>query len=123
MLPKQHRLPLRTELKRVQKEGKLIHGQLFSLLVATQLSINDGLSRFGFIISSKVHKKAVKRNRAGRLLNEAIQSLLPALKPGFDGVFLARKTIVDKNLNEIKKEVERIFRKGGLISQKETRVR
>lgn len=116
MLPKQHRLPLRTELKRVQKEGKLIHGQLFSLLIAKQPAINNQHSpRFGFIISSRVHKKAVKRNRAKRLLSEGIRSLLPRIKLGFDTVFLAKKGVIDKELIEIQAEIERIFRRGGVI--------
>ncbi len=32
MLPKRHRLPLRTELAQAKKRGKLVQGRLFSLL-------------------------------------------------------------------------------------------
>lgn len=110
MLPKQYRLPLRTEFKRIKKEGKLFQGKLFSLLVSRQGSVDkDQRSRFGFIISTKIHKKAVKRNRGRRLLVEAVRSILPQIKPGFDFVFLVKKQIVNQNLPEIKKEVEKIF--------------
>lgn len=125
MLPRKHRLPLRTDLARVQEEGKLFQGRLFSLLVSHQPSIpkesraastiNHQPSRFGFIISTKIHKRAVKRNRIRRFLIEAIRSLLPKIKPGLDCVFLAKKAIVGKELSEIKKETKKLFQKAKLI--------
>jgi len=120
MLPRKHRLPLRTELIRVQEEGKLFQGRLFSLLVAPQpktSNLKPQASRFGFIISTKIHKRAVKRNRARRLLIEAIRSLLPKIKPGFDCVFLAKKPIIGKELAEFKKETERLFQKAKLLAK------
>jgi len=108
MLPRKHRLPLRTELARVQKEGRLFQGRLFSLLVCSTSEVS-GLLRFGFIISTKIHKKAVKRNRAKRLLNEAIGQLLPKIKPGFDVIVLAKKKIIDASLAELKEELERLL--------------
>ena len=117
MLPRKHRLPLRTELTRVQEEGKLFQGRLFSLLVSGQEPVDRSQpSRFAFIISTKIHKRAVKRNRVRRFLIEAIRSLLPKIKPGFDCVFLAKKAIVGKGLIEIKKETERLFKKTKLIT-------
>lgn len=114
MLPKQHRLPLRTELVRVQQQGQLFQGKLFSLLVASQLG-TPSPSRFAFIISSKVHKRATKRNKARRLLIEAIRSFLPEIKLGFGVVFLAKKALINQEPSEVKKEVDRLFRQAGLI--------
>ncbi|MBU3956939.1 ribonuclease P protein component [Patescibacteria group bacterium] len=114
MLPKKHRLPLRTELNRVKKEGTLIQGRLFSLLV--NQAVENQPSRFGFIISSKIHKKAVKRNRAKRLLSEVIIDLSPKIKSGFDVVFLAKKKIIEAEIEEIKKEIKRLFAKAGMVS-------
>jgi ribonuclease P protein component len=107
MLPKQHRLPLRKELKRVQKSGKLFQGRLFTLLLAK--GDDRKPARFGFIISSKIHKKAVRRNRVRRLLAESIKDLLPTIRDGFDGVFLVKKGIVGKELSEVKNEVRQVF--------------
>jgi len=114
MLSKKYRLPLRTELKRVKKEGTLVQGRLFSLLVSQSKKTHP--SRFGFIISSKIHKKAVRRNQAKRLLSEAIFDLSPKIKPGFDVVFLAKKKIIEADLEEIKKEVKKLFVKAGMVS-------
>ncbi len=128
MLPKQYRLPLRTEFKRIKKEGKLFPGRFFSLLVSHQPPLGPSLGarpatprteprgeasyqppRLAFIISKKIHKKAIKRNRVRRLLVEAVRGILPKIKPGFDFVFLVKKTILEKKLLEIKNEVEKFF--------------
>lgn len=117
MLPRQFRLPLKTELVRIKKEGRLFQGRLFSLLVSQQTTeVGDQPSRFGFIISTKVHKKAVKRNRARRLLAEAIQGLLPQIRAHFDVVFLAKKTLIGQELGVVKKEVTQVFRQAGLTN-------
>lgn len=111
MLPKKHRLSLRTELKRLKKEGVLVQGKLFSLQVSQ--SKKEQPSRFGFIISSKIHKKAVRRNRAKRLLSEAIVTL--EIKPGFDVVFLAKKRLIEASPQEIGAEVKRLFDKAEMV--------
>ena len=114
MLPKQHRLPLRTDLIEVKEKGRLFQGKLFSLLVAKRETPHP--SRFAFIISTKVHKKAVKRNHARRLLSEAIRELLPQMKSGFDGVFLAKKPLIEANFTQIKQEVRLLLKKAHLIA-------
>ncbi|MCX6724556.1 MAG: ribonuclease P protein component [Candidatus Shapirobacteria bacterium] len=117
MLPKQHRLPLRTELRRVKKEGRFFQGKLFGLLISHQpLAMSHQLSRFAFIISTKVHKKAVRRNHARRLLSEAIKEFLPQIKPGFNVVFLAKKSLIEADFNEIKQEVALLLKKVRLLS-------
>lgn len=105
MLPRKHRLP-RFELVRVKNQGRLIPGKLFSLL---KTSNQVGASRFGFIVSKKISKKAVERNRIRRLLFEAVQAVLPRIKEKADFVFLVKKAILDQPLEVIKKETERIF--------------
>lgn len=113
MLPKKNRLPLRTELKRVKKEGRLIQGKLFSLQLSQ--SNKNQPARFGFIISSKVHKKAVKRNRIKRLLSETLMDL--GVKPGFDLVFLTKRKIADANRSEIETEIRKLFNKAGITKE------
>jgi len=112
VLPKKYRLPLRTELHRVQKEGKIYHFPYFSLLLAKN---NLNLSRFAFIVSNKIHKRATKRNRIKRLLRESIRLLLPKIKPGFEAVFLTKKRILGKDFQIIQSEVKKSFKKVGLL--------
>lgn len=112
MLPKEHRLPLRFELHRVQKEGKPYQFSLFGLLVTKS---DSPISRFAFIVSKKIHKKATKRNRIKRLLREAVRSFLPKIKPGFDVVFLVKKGILEKDFKTVQSAVEKSFKKAGLL--------
>lgn len=112
MLPKKYRLPLRTKLPCLRKEGKIFHSPLFGLLTGKN---NLPVSRFGFIVSKKIHKQAVKRNQIKRLLREAVRSFLPQVKPGFDAVFLAKKKILHQELSAIKTEIQAVFRKVGLL--------
>lgn len=117
MLPKQYRLPLKTEFTRVKKVGRVFAGQFFGLLVAPQLPetknnfsrLSAGQARIAFIVSKKIHLKAFRRNRVRRLMREAVRALLPNFRPGWDFVFLAKRTILDKTLKEIKAEIERIL--------------
>jgi len=114
VLPKDYRLPLRKELNRLKKEGRIFQGQLFSLLTTPQEK--DKTSRFAFIISNKIHKRANKRNRARRLLVEAIYSFLPKIKKGYDGVFLAKKGILGVNLTKVKREMNSLLKKAHLLN-------
>lgn len=116
MLPKQHRLSLRKEFNRVKKQGQVFPGRFFSLLVAEQTSLKTlFLKRFAFIVSKKIAKNATRRNKIRRLLAEAVYTFLPKIKTGFDGVFLTKKTIVDKSFSQIKKEVEEVFKQADLL--------
>jgi len=112
MLPKENRLPLRKELHRIQKEGKIFHFLFFSLLIAEN---NLSISRFGFIVSKKIHKRAVKRNRVKRLLRASVYSFLAKLKPGFDAVFLTRKKILTEDFQAVSAVVKEAFEKTGLL--------
>lgn len=106
---------MKTELKTIKEKGFLIQGKLFGLLVHYQTEKNQP-SRFGFIVSTRVHKKAVKRNRARRLLSEAISSFLPKTKKSFDVVVLAKRKIIDADLKEIEREIKELFIKAGMVS-------
>lgn len=71
MLKRQHRLKKQVDFLRVFKEGK--RQQLDSLLIY-QAPNNLDIARFGVVVSKKVSKKAVVRNKIRR-------SLLALLEP------------------------------------------
>jgi ribonuclease P protein component len=114
MLPKPYRLPLRTELKRLKKNGHIFQAKFFGLLLLKSDSVKDA-SRFAVIVSNKVEKKAVKRNKIRRLIYEAIWSLHPQIKNGAKGVFLVKKTITKTSLKEIESEIEHLFKRTKLL--------
>jgi ribonuclease P protein component len=89
MLPLQHRLAKTTEIAAVQTRGRRFFNQFLVLKVGKPTT---GTARFAFIVSTKVSKKAVERNRIRRVLREAIRPILPNLKPG-DYVLIAKNQI------------------------------
>lgn len=109
MLPSQNKLPLSSELERIQKEGKVFQGRLFGLIVSPREKGSS--SRFAFIVSTKVAKKANVRNRAKRLLREATRKNLELVKKPIDGIFLAKKSLAGKTYAEVEEDVVRIFNK------------
>lgn len=71
----------------------------------------NSLSRFGIVVSNKISKSAVKKNRAKRLLREAIRILIKENKtpPGLDFVINAKKPILDANYQGLYKTLEKNF--------------
>ena len=114
MLPKKYRLPLRTELHRLKKNGQIYQGDFFGFLTAPQ-NASLGNSRFAFIVSNKIDKKAHHRNRLRRWLSATICFLISEIKPGLDGVFLAKKTAAQADYLQIEKDIKNIFKKAKLI--------
>ncbi|SRR5690606_34975350 len=85
MLPKIHRLTKRTDIARVHTKGQAFFTKLFVLkLLPNQLDY----SRFAVVISSKVHKHAVARNRARRVMHGVLETTLGMIKPGYDVIFI-----------------------------------
>ena len=114
MLPKTYRLPLKTELNRLKKDGQILQGKFFGLLLSPD-NLNNEISRFAVIVSNKIDKRAVKRNKIRRLINEALKSLWPKIKIGVEGVFLVKKTATKATFEEIKNEIEKLFKKAKLF--------
>ncbi len=105
------RLTQSTDFKRVRRSGKSYAHPLVVLIVVPA----DGEStRFG-IIAGKSVGKAVQRNRAKRLIREALRSLLPQIKPGFKIVLIARNPIVEKKLSEIHACLHQLFTRANLL--------
>lgn len=61
-----------------------------------------GISRFGILISTKVSKKAVIRNKIKRQIRAVLHAEMPKLKTGKDLVIIVFPQILDKKFQEIK---------------------
>ena len=112
MLPKLNRANA-AEITFVREEGQFIAGPLFSLLIADLTDQKP--SRFAFIVSTKLSKRAVVRNRAKRLLREAGGSLLKKMVEGKIVLFLAKKSLLGQNSQIVNQEVAILLTKGLVI--------
>lgn len=112
MLKKYLRLTKQKDFENVFENGRYLSEDLLSLKIAR----NDfDYSRFGFIVSNKISKKAVVRNRIKRLLRESVRLLHKNIKPGFDSVFISKSKAVDKSFKEMSFCVEKLLKKSGLL--------
>jgi len=113
MLPKKHRLKTKTEFDFVYKKGKSLRTRYFAFFYLSGLERKDipmsfELPRFGFVASKKVGS-AVKRNRAKRLLREAVSEELPKLQKNFEAVFVAYDSVPEAEFLKVSEEIKKIF--------------
>jgi ribonuclease P protein component len=85
VLRRDQRLRGRFVFDRLYQQGRRLHGQLMvlrtlpadpGLLRPDPRDANPGSGRAAVVVSSKVHKRAVQRNRLRRLLHGHLQSVL-----------------------------------------------
>ena len=114
MLSKNNRLHKDKEIK------SLIHkGQTFFLpeFVIKFQKNNSEARRFSFVISTKVDKKAVVRNRLKRQLREVARCLLPDINPGFDILIIAKKQALDLDFEQLNKQMGFALTKARILKQ------
>lgn len=115
MLSKKNRLKKNKNFEKVFQKGKSFQKQfLFLKVVKNDLEV----SRFGFIVSQKLSKKAVIRNRLKRRLREGLRHYLSEIKQGIDGVFIARPGLEKENFEELKEIIKGILSKAELLKTK-----
>lgn len=111
MIPKDNRLRTKADFDYVFKKGKIYHSKGISAKVAKN---KLGITRLGFIISTKVHKKAVKRNKVRRRLRTIFGRHLQDLKSGLDVVILTRKDVLEMSFDDLKESAEHLIKKAEL---------
>ena len=107
MLKRENRIRLRKEFAEIKNKGKILYSPLFGFLTYKE---NDDQKKFGFIVSKKISKKAVDRNKIRRILSEVVRENLEKFENGTRIIFLTKKEILGKKMKEIEKEVEKFMK-------------
>lgn len=109
MLPQKNRLKKDKDFEQVFKKGKFFREDFLRLgLLLNNLNNN----RFGFIVSAKVSKKAVLRNKIKRWLSAAVllhSEILKKNQLGVDVVVIVQPKIVVKNFQTIAEVIKKLF--------------
>jgi len=113
MLPTVNRLKKRVDFEKVKEVGRKFQSESFGLALVDRKDTKP--TRFGFVVSTKISKKAVARNKVKRNLKNAVQRLLSEVGGGYDVIFLAKREILAKDLLELETEVKNIFKKIKLL--------
>jgi len=85
-------------------------------LVVLIVHANDEMTVRVGVTTAHTVGGAVKRNRAKRLLREAMRSLLPLLPRGWDVILIARPALLASPLSEIRQVLLTLLRRAKLIS-------
>ncbi|MEX1061888.1 MAG: ribonuclease P protein component [Patescibacteria group bacterium] len=115
MLPKENRLVSDFDFRRVRKFGRLYHSPFFSLYSLKEKNLQP--SRFGFVVSTKVSKSAVKRNALKRLLRLPVEENLSKVTPGISAAFWVRGRALTSPAPEVSQAVFLALKQMGILAR------
>ncbi|MDQ3018867.1 MAG: ribonuclease P protein component [bacterium] len=111
MLPKKHRLSKSAEVKQTTARGRSFFNPCFILKSIPAL---EGC-KVTVIVSTKVSKKAVDRNRLKRVIREVVREALPRFKPG-TYAFIVKLAAMKITSAELKEQVSQALKASKVIS-------
>lgn len=112
MLASINRLKSGESFERVKRLGKLFQTEDLGIVIFRRGDTKP--SKFGFVVSTKIAKKAVDRNRIKRVLSEIVRLNLDKFPSGLDVLFLVKKSIFLKTMEKIRDQIEIFISKNKL---------
>ena len=117
MLQKEYRLKKRSAFSATYKTGTVFHSGGITVFCGRLKSQEqtETITKIGFVVSKKIHKRAVKRNRIKRLMREAVRIYIKENKVQFNPkylslVFTASTKLLDKDYKYINNNINEIMR-------------
>lgn len=114
MLLKINRLKKRSDFDWVFKRGLKFKEDFLSLKVVKN---NLKHSRFAFIVSQKISKKATLRNKIKRRLRTIIRVKLQKIKKGLDIILVVNSGLEKKDFWELEEILYTLFKKANLLQK------
>lgn len=111
MLARVKWLKKKKDFEQVFRQGK---GYKEGFLILKAVKNNLDVARFGFIISKKVSKRAVVRNKIKRRLRKIVREKDRTTTRGMDIVLMALPGIETKDFWEIDKTISQLYKKAKL---------
>lgn len=113
MLSFLHRFHGHGSLRYVYKNGQAIRSHLITIKYVANSHREH--SRFAVVVSKKVHKSAVGRNRMRRRIFEIIREETPHFKPAHDvAVMVFSSEVLSLSHDELKDIMTNLFTQAGL---------
>jgi ribonuclease P protein component len=117
MIARTHRFHGRNSLRYVYKNGQTTRGPLFA--IKSMQNPQRQTYRVAVIISRKIHKSAVTRNRLRRRLYEAIRGLSGDIIRPYDIVLTVfSDKLVDEPPRELARYVKKQLREAGILAKR-----
>jgi ribonuclease P protein component len=124
MLPRSYRLPP-SEIPKVMRRGKRMAGEFIQLVMqkneadVSRFVPRSGTPlvtpRFACIVSTKIDKRATRRNRMKRIIYESVRHLTPRIHGTSDYIFIAKNDFSGKPQAEVESMVAELLRKAGMF--------
>lgn len=115
MLSALHRFHGHGSLRYVYKNGTALRSHLITIKYVANSRRRH--ARFAVVVSKKVHKGAVGRNRIRRRIYEVIRHELPSLRPARDVVIMVfSNELLTLPPEELTKLLQHLFREANLYS-------
>ena len=114
MLPKWQRLKGKKTFSNIYKKGKVYSNELF-VLYFLRRNTSEEDAKAGFIVSKKISKKAVTRNKIKRRIREAYKLFCKDLED-IDLIWFARKPIINAKLPDMKNAIINLLHKAKLVT-------
>ncbi len=112
MFAQKNRLTKDKEFDNVFKHGRSSYNKILGIKAIK----NDlGENRYGILVSTKVSKKAVERNKLKRQIREILKNIKLDLKDTFDIVVITLPGSLEKEFKELENSVKINLRKLKLI--------
>ncbi len=70
---------------------------------------------FSCVVSKKVAKTAVLRNKTRRRVYEAIKKSLPNIKNGYICLVFVKKEVIDADFSTLEKNINELMKKAGIL--------
>ena len=112
MLPRQFRLKKRTAFKATYRTGISFHKNGITVFCG-KVKKEDFPTRIGFVVSKKIHKRAVKRNRIKRLMRESVRLYIKK-QENFDTkymslIFVASAKLLEKSFKDVDMTIQKLM--------------
>ena len=112
MLPEQYRLKKRIAFNATYRTGVSFHKNGITVFCGKKKN-TDIVTKIGFVVSKKTHKRAVKRNRIKRLMRECVRLYIKNNSsfdtPYMSLIFVASTKLLDKNFADIDYAIKKIM--------------
>jgi ribonuclease P protein component len=113
MISKKYRFHSRGGVRYTYQNGKTIRGAKISLVFADN---SRNKQRYAVVVSKKILKSAVGRNRIRRRSYEAIRALLPNIQKPVDCIFIINsKDILDIDFKELRTLIRDLLKEADII--------
>ncbi|MEI6380097.1 MAG: ribonuclease P protein component [Cyanobacteriota bacterium ELA615] len=115
-LPQENRLKHRQDFQLVYAQGSQ-HRTIHLILRSRKSNIlNDCSPRIGIVISQKVSKKAVIRNRIKRQIRSIVRPWLKEIADNWQLVIIVRPQAIECKYEHFLRELKELFEQVGLVN-------